>query len=235
MGSPSSRAVVVVPGHQGVLDQPDRGGQRPPGGRGTAQLAVGGELEDGDEVRQRVRAGAADGDRAAGKGRGAQEGGAGPAALGRRGPLTSDADSALGHQETLAARPPVAWEPRRQKVPGTRPMCHGGGMRVTGVDACRRGWVAVSLDGAERAGVAARLRVDAVRVHETLAGVLDGSRGPRWSGSTCRWACSSRAGARRTAPRAGCSDPGAARSSPSRPGRSGSRPATRRPASAAAS
>jgi predicted RNase H-like nuclease len=39
-------------------------------------------------------------------------------------------------------------------------------MRVTGVDACRRGWVAVSLDG--------RRRVDAVRVHASLAGVLEG-------------------------------------------------------------
>ncbi|MFI5081931.1 MAG: DUF429 domain-containing protein, partial [Streptosporangiales bacterium] len=37
-------------------------------------------------------------------------------------------------------------------------------MRVTGVDACRRGWVAVSLD---RPG-----RPVEVRVHETLAGVL---------------------------------------------------------------
>ena len=47
-------------------------------------------------------------------------------------------------------------------------------MRVTGVDACRRGWVAVSMDGPERAGVAASFRVGAVRVHETLAGLLDG-------------------------------------------------------------
>jgi predicted RNase H-like nuclease len=44
-------------------------------------------------------------------------------------------------------------------------------MRVTGVDACRRGWVAVSL--AVRSG---RLRVHAVRVHASLAGVLDGDR-----------------------------------------------------------
>jgi predicted RNase H-like nuclease len=36
-------------------------------------------------------------------------------------------------------------------------------MRVTGVDACRGGWVAVSLDGTAPA---------AVRVHETLAGLL---------------------------------------------------------------
>src|SRR5690242_14084991 len=36
-------------------------------------------------------------------------------------------------------------------------------MRVTGVDACRGGWVAVSLDGTGPA---------AVRVHETLAGLL---------------------------------------------------------------
>jgi predicted RNase H-like nuclease len=53
-------------------------------------------------------------------------------------------------------------------------MCHGGGMRVTGVDACRRGWVAVSLDGPERAGGTARLRVESVRTHQTLAGTLDG-------------------------------------------------------------
>ncbi len=48
-------------------------------------------------------------------------------------------------------------------------------MQVTGLDACRRGWVAVSLDGAERAGVAARLQVQAVRVHQTLADALDGT------------------------------------------------------------
>ncbi|HET9972680.1 MAG TPA: DUF429 domain-containing protein [Streptosporangiaceae bacterium] len=36
-------------------------------------------------------------------------------------------------------------------------------MRVTGVDACRGGWVAVTLDGTSPA---------AVRVHETLAGLL---------------------------------------------------------------
>src|SRR2546429_4184782 len=69
-------------------------------------------------------------------------------------------------------------------------MCHGGGMQVTGLDACRRGWVAVSLyapggarggcpprsqQSPERAGVAARLRVEAVRVHQTLAGALDGT------------------------------------------------------------
>jgi predicted RNase H-like nuclease len=56
-------------------------------------------------------------------------------------------------------------------------------MRVTGVDACRGGWVAVSLAGPEEAGGAdggddvdgsGPLRVEMVRVHETLAGVLDG-------------------------------------------------------------
>jgi predicted RNase H-like nuclease len=53
-------------------------------------------------------------------------------------------------------------------------------MRVTGVDACRGGWVAVSLDGPEEAEEAEEaegsglLRVETVRVHETLAGVLDG-------------------------------------------------------------
>ena len=39
-------------------------------------------------------------------------------------------------------------------------------MRVTGMDACRGGWVAVSLDG--------RLRVEGARFHTSLAGVLDG-------------------------------------------------------------
>jgi predicted RNase H-like nuclease len=53
-------------------------------------------------------------------------------------------------------------------------MCHGSGMRVTGVDACRRGWVAVSLDAPERVEGPGPLRVETVRVHETLAGVLDG-------------------------------------------------------------
>ena len=53
-------------------------------------------------------------------------------------------------------------------------------MRVTGVDACRGGWVAVSLDGPDEAeGVdgcegADLFRVETVRAHETLAGVLDG-------------------------------------------------------------
>jgi predicted RNase H-like nuclease len=47
-------------------------------------------------------------------------------------------------------------------------------MRVTGVDACRRGWVAVSLNRPEGAEGAGLLRVETVRVHETLAGVLDG-------------------------------------------------------------
>ena len=60
-------------------------------------------------------------------------------------------------------------------------MCHRGGMRVTGVDACRRGWVAVSLDGpglvAGRDDGTGRIRVAAVRAHETLAGVLGGIEG----------------------------------------------------------
>jgi predicted RNase H-like nuclease len=62
-------------------------------------------------------------------------------------------------------------------------------MRVTGVDACRRGWVAVSLEvagqatdtisterpgGPAGANGSARIRAVAVRVHPTLAGVLDG-------------------------------------------------------------
>jgi predicted RNase H-like nuclease len=58
-------------------------------------------------------------------------------------------------------------------------------MRVTGVDACRGGWVAVSLavpgraeprPGADPPAAArsGRLRVHAVRVHPSLAGVLDG-------------------------------------------------------------
>jgi len=49
-------------------------------------------------------------------------------------------------------------------------------MRVTGVDACRRGWVAVSLagPGPGRAGPG-RVRVDGVRVAESLAEVLEGT------------------------------------------------------------
>ncbi len=64
-------------------------------------------------------------------------------------------------------------------------MCHRGGMRVTGVDACRHGWVAVSLDvtgpAADLSAVdlpaparPGRIRMGAVRVHASLAGVLDG-------------------------------------------------------------
>ena len=48
-------------------------------------------------------------------------------------------------------------------------------MRVTGVDACRRGWVAVSLAGPGPGAAQVRcLRVEAVRVHSSLAGVLHG-------------------------------------------------------------
>ena len=70
------------------------------------------------------------------------------------------------------------------------PVCHRGGMRVTGIDACRRGWVAVSLDvpgpdgdradrdraGRDRADGdrAAHAAVAAVRVHQSLAGLLEG-------------------------------------------------------------
>src|SRR5579863_9975876 len=38
------------------------------------------------------------------------------------------------------------------------PVCHRGGMRATGVDGCRRGWVAVTL---EAGSSAATVRVDA--------------------------------------------------------------------------
>ncbi|HMD26091.1 MAG TPA: DUF429 domain-containing protein, partial [Streptosporangiaceae bacterium] len=55
----------------------------------------------------------------------------------------------------------------------TDEICHRGGMRVTGVDACRRGWVAVSLAGPGRAQ-SGGVRVNAVRVHASLAGVLEG-------------------------------------------------------------
>ena len=60
-------------------------------------------------------------------------------------------------------------------------MCHRGGMRVTGVDACRRGWVAVSLAGPSPGRTAPgrtapdRVRVDGVRVAESLAEVLEGT------------------------------------------------------------
>lgn len=42
-------------------------------------------------------------------------------------------------------------------------------MRVTGVDACRRGWVAVTLEASGRAQLP---RLTCVRVHESLASVL---------------------------------------------------------------
>jgi len=51
-------------------------------------------------------------------------------------------------------------------------------MRVTGVDGCKRGWVAVSLEGPRAAaGRFGPVRVDPVRVHESLAGVLDEGQG----------------------------------------------------------
>ena len=46
-------------------------------------------------------------------------------------------------------------------------------MRVTGVDACRRGWVAVTLE----VPAPGRVRVFAVRVHGSLDGVLEGNAG----------------------------------------------------------
>jgi predicted RNase H-like nuclease len=51
-------------------------------------------------------------------------------------------------------------------------------MRVTGIDACRRGWVAVTLEVTSPAGTRPRRpRVHAVQVHESLAGVLGGNGG----------------------------------------------------------
>lgn len=48
-------------------------------------------------------------------------------------------------------------------------------MRITGVDACRRGWVAVTLDAPETAADRpGPVRVAAVRGHESLTGVLEG-------------------------------------------------------------
>ena len=58
-------------------------------------------------------------------------------------------------------------------------------MRVTGVDGCKRGWVAVSLEvsgaAADRFGPA---RVDPVRVHESLAGVLNEGQGGQGVGAS---------------------------------------------------
>ncbi len=51
-------------------------------------------------------------------------------------------------------------------------VCHRSGMRATGVDACRRGWVAVSL---ETSGMAATVRVDAALA--TLLGQRPGGGG----------------------------------------------------------
>ena len=48
------------------------------------------------------------------------------------------------------------------------------GMRVTGVDACRRGWVAVTLE-VPTPGRDGRVGVRAVRVHGSLDGVLEGN------------------------------------------------------------
>jgi predicted RNase H-like nuclease len=56
-------------------------------------------------------------------------------------------------------------------------------MRVTGVDACRRGWVAVTLEVPSPAGARpgqarpGRARVHAVRVHGSLDGVLEAVAG----------------------------------------------------------
>ncbi len=47
-------------------------------------------------------------------------------------------------------------------------------MRVTGVDACRRGWVAVTLE-VPATGRVGRVGVSAVRVHGSLDGVLEGN------------------------------------------------------------
>jgi predicted RNase H-like nuclease len=46
-------------------------------------------------------------------------------------------------------------------------------MRVTGVDGCRRGWVAVTLE----VPASGRVRVFAVRVHASLEGLLEGDTG----------------------------------------------------------
>ena len=213
-------AVVVVAGDQGILDQPDGRGERPPGGRAAAHLPVGGQLEDGDEVRQRVRRGAADQDGIPEGRRAAKEGRARPAALGVRCPITHDADGALGHQKTLAVQQAVVWEPRRttpEKAAGNR------------VDVSpwryarnRSGCLSAGLGRGQPGCAAVRQASGSTRFACTRPWreYLRGTR-PAWSGSTCRWACSIRAGARRTGPRAACSGPGAARSSRSRPGRSG--------------
>ena len=87
-------------------------------------------------------------------------------------------------------------------------MCHGGRYARN-----RSGRLPARLGGGQPGRVrasrrpAGRIRMAAVRVHETLAGALDGRMGtrPAWWGSTCRLACSSRAGARRTARHAACS------------------------------
>jgi predicted RNase H-like nuclease len=56
-------------------------------------------------------------------------------------------------------------------------------MRVTGVDACKRGWVAVTLEaltpapGGELPHAMNRPAVAGIRMHATLAGALDGGQG----------------------------------------------------------
>ena len=55
-------------------------------------------------------------------------------------------------------------------------MCHLSGMRVTGLDACRHGWVAVSLDAPGPGGPGgSALRVAAARVDGALAALLGGA------------------------------------------------------------
>src|ERR1017187_8878295 len=56
--------VEVTPGAKDILDQPDRRGQRPPGGRAIAYLLVSGQLEDSDEGGQCIRRGASQENRA---------------------------------------------------------------------------------------------------------------------------------------------------------------------------
>jgi predicted RNase H-like nuclease len=66
----------------------------------------------------------------------------------------------------LAASPDKAGETTHKDVSAGKRICDRSHMRVTGVDACKRGWVAVTLQAPGPV-------LATVRMHASLAGVLD--------------------------------------------------------------
>ena len=89
--------VVEIPRHQDVVDQLHGRGGRAPAGR-VPYLPVGGQLQDADQVGQRVRRRAPDQDR-----------------TGVNRPAIEEAGFTLGHQQTLTARRPARQQPRRTR------------------------------------------------------------------------------------------------------------------------